>query len=59
MNTDDREYLAYLTAWVVDRLVTTIYRASPTSGECELCDYSELLEQAREINNAYLNRGEE
>ena len=54
MNSDDRKYLAYLTAWAVDRVATTIYHAGLESGTFrDLCTYPQLLEQADELLKAH------
>lgn len=43
-----REFLAYLVAYAVDRLVTQIYN-SATEGDMRLCSYHELREQGEVI----------
>lgn len=54
MNNDDRKYLAYLMAWAVDRVATTIYHAGLESGTFrDLCTYPQLLEQADELLKAH------
>ncbi len=53
MNSDDRKYLAYLTAWAVDRIVTGNCNLKNRESAIRECTYGELTNQADFIMKEY------
>ncbi len=59
MDRDKQLYFAYLTAWAVDRIFTTLCNLSDPERHIDLCTYEGLKNQADVIVDAWEGISEE